>query len=121
MKQTQTIVAQAGDTYLPRPNMGSAKGRASYGPDRPLVLVARSQASRFDCDCACSLDLPSVLSERAAHLFDCDCACALDLSQAPATPSASALWVKQPQAVSFPLESEWQAYLNPFGRWAWLC
>jgi uncharacterized protein len=115
MKQTQMVMFQADGIRSKHPVMSLEERGGSDGPDRPLVLFPRSQASRFDCDCACNLDLPTVLSERVAQLFDCDCACALDLYQSSAMPSASALWVKHPQAVSFPFETEWQAYLNPSG------
>lgn len=138
MKQTKVVSQQHDCAYPSRPHLRLSQNGATGGPERPLVLVTEPWASHFDCDCACNLNLPSVLAERVAQLFDCDCACALDVPQTPAIQATSASfdcdcacaldlcqevpalsaatpWVKQSQAVSFPLQDEWRAYLNPRG------
>ena len=81
---------------------------ASTLPSLGLVL--------HDCDCACALDLPSVLAAGSAFaLHDCDCACAVDAPFASAARSTPARWMKRSEAWPIPLAGGWQAYFNPLG------
>jgi uncharacterized protein len=82
----------------------------------PSVLAAQPGAGSYDCDCACTLDVPQGLS--VATLFgsyDSDCACALDLPGGLPVPSGTTPWVRQTEALRISLGGEWQAYFNPAG------
>jgi uncharacterized protein len=84
--------------------------------DLPTVLSGPSAVGSYDCDCACALDLPTMLSVPSdTGSYDCDCACALDLLQGSSGRPAATVWTRQRQAVPMPLEGGWQAYFNPAG------
>ncbi len=85
----------------------------------PLIIyghVPFAHIGQCDCDCACTLDLPSVLTAQSpVTSFDCDCACALEVPRKSTALADDVLYQKAASLLSIPLEAGWQVNFNPVG------